>query len=316
MNRVGTRLAIQMGLSVIALVLLVACSGVPQQDYDAVKQQVAAKEQEAAKLKQDLDAAKAGGQQATTLQQQLQAQVAALQQQLTAKEQEAAKLKQDLDAAKAGGQQAATLQQQLTAKDQEVASIKKDLAAAQDKLKNVVLSVSRNVPPRATATPVPAGFVPPPAATAVPPPPAKFVALAFYVDTLVSGRQESPYAVDSNQPCSMSNFFVRGQRAVWRMEVVDTSTGKVLQTADVTRAVVKLPNGEEKVLRYGRHASPVQDNWYWLTTWDIPLDYPLGVVDFTIEVVTTSGKSGTWKQIQYYDPVRDGGREPRMSVVP
>jgi uncharacterized cupredoxin-like copper-binding protein len=90
-GRTGLKVAALLGL-LGALVLLSACGGgVSQSEFDAVNQQVAAKEQELAKAKQDLQAAQGGGQQAATLQQQLTAkekELATAQQQLTVLQQQ------------------------------------------------------------------------------------------------------------------------------------------------------------------------------------------------------------------------------------
>lgn len=206
----------------------------------------------------------------------------------------------DMDAAKqaasAAEQKAASLQQQLTAKAQEAASAQQQLQASktQGAGQNVVLFAKPNAPPRATPTPAPPGFVAPPPPQ---PPTAAVVPIAFYVDTVTAGPGESKYNIDANVGCARTGVFKRGMHVVWRMSLIDTSTGKVLQGADVERATVKLPNGATVALRYGRHGAFDQSPWFWATGWDIPLDYPLGVLDYTIEVVTKTGKTGTFKEM-------------------
>src|SRR3989304_7853094 len=71
LRRKGIVMGLLTGLLGLGLALSACKAGVPQQDFDAVKQQLSAKEQEVAKLRQDLQAAGAGGQQGTALQQQL-----------------------------------------------------------------------------------------------------------------------------------------------------------------------------------------------------------------------------------------------------
>ncbi len=108
-----------------------------------------------------------------------------------------------------------------------------------------MLGAIPNAPPRPTATPLPPGAPTPAPAPAAVAPPAKVVPLYVYVDTVTAGPAESKYTVDANLSCVKTGVFKRGMHIVWRMEVVDTSTGKILQAADVRNATLKLPNGEE-----------------------------------------------------------------------
>jgi len=154
-----------------------------------------------------------------------------------------------------------------------------------------------NSPPRApaaTATPLPPGAPTPVPAAAPVPPAAKTVPLYIYVDTVSAGVGESKYNVDANLSCVKSSLFTRGMHIVWRMEVVDTSTGKILQGTDVQSATLKLPNGEQVNMRYGRHGSTADAPWFWTAAWSVPPDFPLGVLDYTITISTVDGKSETF----------------------
>ena len=162
-----------------------------------------------------------------------------------------------------------------------------------------ILGAYGNAPPRApaaTATPLPAGATAPPPPTPVPAP-AVTVPLYAHIDTVTPGLGESKYNVDPNLSCVKTGLFVRGQHIVWRMEVVETSTGKIL-TGDDATAKLKLPNGEEVTMRYGRHGNPaVADalaSWFWTATWDVPMDYPFGTLDYKVTVTTKSGKEMTF----------------------
>ena len=222
-----------------------------------------------------------------------QSEVDALRQQLSAKEQEVASVKQQLATATAGGQQATELQQQLTAKEKELADFKK----------YVVFNAIPDRPPRPTATPLPPGATRAPTPT---PPPAKVVPIAFYVDTVTAGAGESKYNVDGNLGCLRTGAFKRGQRIVFRMEMTDTSSGKVLQAADMDSVVLKLPNGENLNLAYGRHGATATSPWFWAVGWDIPMDFPLGTINYTIEVKTKDGKVGTFKELMLETPATAG----------
>lgn len=172
-----------------------------------------------------------------------------------------------------------------------------------------ILGAVPNAPPRAPA-PAATGPTPPPPV----PPPAKIVQLYAHVDTVTAGPGESKYFVDSSLSCVKTSVFSRGMRIVWRMEIVDATTGKVLQGADVQRALLKLPNGEEATFRYGRHGPLSESPWYLTATWDIPMTYPLGTLDYGIEITTVAGKSLSLKDpLAMSLPAR--GMDTRVQIV-
>ena len=199
------------------------------------------------------------------------------------------------------------LKQQLAAKEQEASAAKQEAATLKQ---NKLLSVTPNAPPRQPAPPPKPGDPPPrPKPT---PPPAEIVSLFFYVDTVTAGPGESKYNVDASRYCAITSVFKRGMHIVWRMEVVDTATGKVLQATDVKSAALKLPT-ETKNFNYGRHGALDTSPWFWTAAWDVPPDYPLGLLDFIVEVTTNDGKTDTFKQIPVSAPER--GIESRLSIV-
>ena len=197
-----------------------------------------------------------------------------------AMKQQLADLQTQLAAAQASGQQTADLQKKID-----------------DLQKNIVLYVVPNAPPKPSATPLPPGqtttAAPPPT-----PPAASFVPLAFYVDTVTSGFAESKYNVDPSVGCVRSSFFKRGQHVVWRMIITDTSTGKILQSTDVKTAVLQIPGQSDITMRFGRHGSNDTSPWFWTGAWDVPTDYPLGYITYSITVTTADGKVGTYKELQ------------------
>lgn len=283
-----TWLTLLLGLGLFAGFILSACSsGVPQADFDALKQQISAKEREIAGLQDQLQAAKASGQQVTVLQGQL-----------TAKEKEVADLKSQLQTAQSAARQVSTLREELSAKDKDLSAKTAELTKAGEAVKLSLLTTRPNSPPRAAPTPRPPGVTPPP--PPVPNPPQVFP-IAFYVDVVTAGAGESAYNVDASMSCVRSGVFKRGMHIVWRMIAVDTSTGKELQGTDMESVLVKLPNGVEKRLGYGRHGPTAESPWFWTGSWDVPPDYPLGKVDYSIVATTKSGKVGTFKELTVGD---------------
>ncbi len=161
--------------------------------------------------------------------------------------------------------------------------------------KNVLLYAIPNAPPRATPTPLPAGAVPP--APPTPPPPEK-TDVFLYVDTVTAGNGESKLNIDPNRNCAITGVIKRGMHLVFRMKGADVTTGKTLTTENVKEAIVRIPGQEDRKMRYGKHA----DDWHWGgAAWDVPADYPLGAVDFSVEVTTVDGKKGTFKQMAIGD---------------
>jgi hypothetical protein len=97
-----------------------------------------------------------------------------------------------------------------------------------------------------------------------------------------------------------NQVFARGQRIVFRYDIIDVATGKRITDKDLAAGtVVKVvaPNGDESVGRFSqRGGGSVPDAPFMFSSnWDIPLDFPLGAVDYKIVITTKDGKSVTWK---------------------
>lgn len=208
-------------------------------------------------------------------------------------------------------QKASGLQTQLSDMQQEL------MAMEQEESNITVLTWAepKDTPtPPPEPTPVPEGFVPEPKATVPPEISDEVLPFAFYVETLITAHI-SPFGLASSPNCVPSVVFKRGSRVVWRFEVFDTSTGK--RTTDLDEAIVtiRMENGDEATARFGQRAGGrIPDApWMWNATWDVPLDYKLGGVDYTIEVTLPDGTTGTWTQPALIAP--DIGIDSRLQVV-
>ena len=118
----------------------------------------------------------------------------------------------------------------------------------------------------------------------------------FYVETLTSNGP-SRYGVMSTVPCVQSGVFKRGMRLVFRYEILDTSTGKRVTDKDGATTKVRLQHGEEIPARWAIRGSvnALPDSaWMWDVAWDIPPDYPVGSLDYTLVVSTKDGRTGTF----------------------
>lgn len=170
-------------------------------------------------------------------------------------------------------------------------------------------------PPPPTPTPLPAGVTPPPKPT----PPASYYQPVgpyfIYVETIATATA-SKYNIASTLACTPSGAFNRGQRIVFRYDIVDMATGKRLTDQDASSTTVQLvmANGDTSKgtwsQRGGGHVAGAP--YMFSSTWDIPLDYPLGGVDYKI-VITKDGKSFTWSPPYLAAP--DGSEDTRPKVV-
>ena len=175
-----------------------------------------------------------------------------------------------------------------------------------------ILGAIPDAPPRVrpAPTPTPAGYVPPPPPT---PPAPEVRELTFYVDTVTAGAGESEYNVDGNLLCTRTSAFARGMHVVWRMYVYDNS-GTEVQGDRIESATLVLPGVAEPInFRYGRHGSTDDAPWFYTAAWDIPPDYPIGAIDYAINVKTKDGLEGTFKEIPVFAP--DRGIESRLQVI-
>ncbi|MBI2872280.1 MAG: hypothetical protein HYY00_03715 [Chloroflexi bacterium] len=277
------------GLLVLALAVVVACGGVSQTEFDAAKKDAADQAQKAAALQQQLS---------SNIQQ-----LSQLQQQVAAKEGDVKKA-----------------QDQLAAKEKEL----DDLQKAAGKLAGAtVLQYSKIVPtptPRPTPTPLPAGVTPPPAAK----PDAAFLnevlPFAIYAETLgttsVSKYGYAAYGYNEFSLCNPQAIFNRGSKLVWRFEVIDTSTGKRITSEEGATVKVKVPGIDAMTARYSKRAGV--GPWTWAVGWDIPPDYPLGSLDWSITVATKDGRNYEWRPPFVNKPGTETSRpeDSRVQIVP
>ena len=104
-------------------------------------------------------------------------------------------------------------------------------------------------------------------------------ALFMYVDTVTgAGSNPAPAA-----GCAQTNLFEPGQVVVFRMDGVNVAAGGInLTGANVANAWVKIPGLKAIPMFFGNHGT----NSYWTGAWTIAKNYPLGIVDFAVHVVT------------------------------
>lgn len=152
---------------------------------------------------------------------------------------------------------------------------------------------SPTAPP--SPTPTPPGYTPPPKKT----PPASYAdpagPFSFYVETLATTHQSS-FNIAANIACSPSGVFMRGQRIVWRYEIIDLSTGKRVTPDTATSVKILLPNDLSANGSFSQRGGGQAPDapWMWSSNWDIPLDWPLGGIDYKVQVNMKDGRTFTW----------------------
>lgn len=125
--------------------------------------------------------------------------------------------------------------------------------------------------------------IPTPVGVAQNPWPGKKFDVFFYVETVTANKGESVWGKAAPLGCTQTNYFVRGERAVWHITAVNTRTGNIITNADAKYAYLKVPGMENIGVTFTPHGrDPVTAPWTWTARWDIPLDYPLGLVPFQL----------------------------------
>ncbi|TAK74050.1 MAG: hypothetical protein EPO16_11515 [Dehalococcoidia bacterium] len=134
-----------------------------------------------------------------------------------------------------------------------------------------------------------------------------------YVETLTADRP-SVYGYLAPVGCQPSGAFGRGERIVFRFMVLDVSTGKYVTPDEAERVQVRLPFVGELAADYKqRGEGRVADApWTWDYCWDVPLDYPLGTLDYGIVITLKGGASGDWKPPALVDPTRGIDTRPQI----
>jgi hypothetical protein len=106
----------------------------------------------------------------------------------------------------------------------------------------------------------------------------------FSVDTVQGAGGTVKLAADA--ACSQTNLFQRGDVVVFRMWGVHATTGgNDLTSASVEKAYVKIPGLAAIPMVYGNHPTKPAVA-YWTAAWPVGKTYPLGIVNFTVTVVT------------------------------
>ena len=98
-------------------------------------------------------------------------------------------------------------------------------------------------------------------------------------DVVVSG--DKPLAPGQSD-CGLTNQFYHGQKAVFRIKVIDPQTGKPMSASQLKGVTVHISSGGGKTLQatYQKQGNDT----FWVAPWVIPNSFPSGSVHYTISV--------------------------------
>jgi len=116
----------------------------------------------------------------------------------------------------------------------------------------------------------------------------------LYLDTVNGTRPQG--AKPRPIGCTQTSYFRRGEQLVFRIWGTEAGTGETLSTENVKYAYVKIPGQPNAKLNWGPHGTAPNRVWFWTAAFNIPADYPLGVLAFRVVFKTESNKFGIYEQ--------------------
>ena len=103
--------------------------------------------------------------------------------------------------------------------------------------------------------------------------------------------------------CVGSSRFREGQTVVWQIKVYDPATGKTMDNKALDSVVVSLKDGQTFKAQYGPHPAappgqpqPPPTDFFWTTSWSIPMTYPTGSEPFTVTARSKDGRMGEFTE--------------------
>ncbi len=100
--------------------------------------------------------------------------------------------------------------------------------------------------------------------------------------------------------CTQQSRFPQGGRIVWRMKVIDPTTGKYMDDKQISSFTITYPDGKGDVLKYGGHGGTKEapQDFLWAVGYTVPLDYPTGAFNVKIEAKSVTGAVGVFDQFK------------------
>jgi hypothetical protein len=114
---------------------------------------------------------------------------------------------------------------------------------------------------------------------------------------VVASASPSQAGLLASPGCVSDSVFKRGMKLVFRFEVYDIDNKVRVTPADGSAAQVNLPDGGTLPAIFLPRSAPGDDPsnapWTWVAVWQIPTDYPLGPVVYSIGVGTPDGREAS-----------------------
>jgi hypothetical protein len=114
---------------------------------------------------------------------------------------------------------------------------------------------------------------------------------------VVASASPSQYGLVASPGCVSDSVYKRGMRVIFRFEVYDLDNKVRVTSADGSTAAVTLPDGTSLPAFFAPRAGPGEDistaPWTWVTVWQVPPDFPLGPVLYSVDVSTADGRAGS-----------------------
>jgi len=118
---------------------------------------------------------------------------------------------------------------------------------------------------------------------------------AMAIETIASAAP-STSGLLASPGCTESSVFKRGMRVIFRFQIYDLSTGKVITDRDGANAQIALTQGNDVQAYFAPRGEgqPGPDSpWTWVAVWNVPTDYPLGTLPYTVSLKTAEGQAVT-----------------------
>jgi len=118
-------------------------------------------------------------------------------------------------------------------------------------------------------------------------------------DVVVSG--DNPLGPGQSD-CGLTNQLYHGEKAVFRVKVIDPKTGKPMGKSQLEGVTIHVTSGGGKTLEasYEKHGNDT----FWVAPWVVPSSFPSGPVNYTISV------NG-----QHVEPVQFNVQESELTVL-
>lgn len=121
-------------------------------------------------------------------------------------------------------------------------------------------------------------------------------------DYFVSGSTLRGHTSPQGPVCVSNTVFFPGEMIVFHAAVYDRETGNLMGAAEVSDRgiqVIAQFEGESIPLSYIPHGDPEDPaSWYWAAGWEIPADYPVGTMSYSLVVADNDGRSGSYEPVE------------------